>query len=59
MYRLNVCAVRKWFQQAGAMNSESVKDEEVFPQSPCKEDEEMCSGKVAVEQEAVDDGQNA
>ena len=52
MYRLNVCAVRKWFQQADAMNSESVKDEEVFPQSPCKEDEEMCSG-------AVDDGQNA
>ena len=41
------------------MNSESVKDEDVFLVSPCEEDEEMCSGKVAVEQEAVDDGQNA
>ena len=35
------------------MNSGSVKDEDVFPVSPCEEDEEI------VEQEAVDDGQNA
>ena len=33
------------------MNAESVKDEDVFPVSPCEEDE-MCSG-------AVDDDQNA
>ena len=53
-------AVRKGFQQVGAtMNSESVKDGDVSLGSPCEKDEVMCSAKVAAEQEAVDDGQNA
>ena len=39
------------------MNSEAVKDDCIFLVSS-REEEEMCSGKVADEQEAVGDGQN-
>ena len=41
VYRLRV-QNEKGFSEA--MNSESVQGDDVFPVSPCEEDEEMCSG---------------
>ena len=51
-------ALRKTFQQAVAMNCESVKDEDVSPSSPFIKSELFFFGYVADEQDVVNDAQN-